>query len=104
MARTTTQLAGHFFKILIDKHFPKINPLHKIINRKNVKVSYGCCPNIDAIISTHNKKVTRPLDQMTSKKTCNCQNPAECPLDGNCCIKNIIYKAEIESPKAFYVG
>ena len=52
----------------------------------------------------YNKKVSKPLNQMTNKKTCNCQNPPECPLDGNCCVKNIICKAEIESPKAFYVG
>ena len=95
---------GEKFLLLIDKHFPKINPLHKIINRKNIKISYGCCPNIGTIISMHNKKITRPLNQTNDKKTCNCQSPAECPLDGNCCIKNIIYKAEIQNPKAFYIG
>ena len=26
------------------------------------------------------------------------------PLDGNCCISSVIYRADIEHPKAFYIG
>ena len=37
---------GKEFLDLLDKHFPKGNPLHKILNRNTVKVSYRCLPNM----------------------------------------------------------
>ena len=95
---------GNRFLLLIDKHFPKNNPLHKIINRKTIKISYSCCPNVSSIISAHNKKIlTNKVNEQNSKK-CNCRNPSNCPLDGNCCISSVIYRADIEHPKAFYIG
>ena len=95
---------GNKFLLLIDKHFPKNNPLHKIINRKTIKISYSCCPNVSSIISAHNKKIlTNKVNELNSKK-CNCRNPSNCPLDGNCCISSVIYRADIEHPKAFYIG
>ena len=33
---------GKCFLSLIDKHFPKSNPLHKIFNRNTLKLSYSC--------------------------------------------------------------
>ena len=45
------------FHQLIDKHFPEKNNLWKIFNRKKVKVSYGCMPNMGAINSAPNKKI-----------------------------------------------
>ena len=33
---------GKCFLRLVDKHFPTTNRLHKIFNRKNLKVSYSC--------------------------------------------------------------
>ena len=53
-----TNVGAEFLK-LIDKHFPKSNPLSKIINRQNVKVSYRTTANIKKIISSHNAKVMR---------------------------------------------
>ena len=47
---------GKTFLKLIDKHFPKNHQLNKIINRKNVKISYSCCPNIQNIINSNNRK------------------------------------------------
>ena len=46
---------GKCFLSLIDKHFPKSNPLHKIFNRNTIKLSYSCMGNIKTIISNHNK-------------------------------------------------
>ena len=48
---------GKCFLSLIDKHFPKSNPLHKIFNRNTLKLSYSCMGNIKTIISNHNKAV-----------------------------------------------
>ena len=66
---------GKTFLKLIDKHFHKNHPLNKIINRKNVKISYSCCPNIQNIMNSHNRKI---LNETTNNvenenKTCNCQ-------------------------------
>ena len=46
---------GKCFLQLIDKHFPKSNPLHKIFNRNTLKLSYSCMSNVKTIISSHNK-------------------------------------------------
>ena len=49
-----------FLKLLDDHLFPKNHKLHKIFDRKNVKVSYGCVDNFAQIIKKHNKKVLTP--------------------------------------------
>ena len=78
------------FLQLIDTHFPPTNKLHKIFNRNTVKVSYSCTQNTSQIIKGDNKKVskTNPLHQLE----CNCCIKTECPLNGNCCIEDVIYK------------
>ena len=53
-----TNVGAKFLK-LIDKHFPKSNPLNKVINRSNTKVSYRTTSNIKKIISSQNSKVVR---------------------------------------------
>ena len=45
---------GKRFLKLVDKHFPKSNPLSKILNRKTIKVSYRTTSNLKQIISSHN--------------------------------------------------
>ena len=50
---------GKKFLELVDKCFPKDGPLGKLFNRSTVKISYRTAPNIQKIISGHNKK-TRP--------------------------------------------
>ena len=101
-----TRVGDEFFK-LISKHFPKSNPLSKIINRNTVKMSYRCTPNMGSIISSHNSKL---LSKETSEiqKTCNCGKKV-CPLGGNCLLKNLIYQATVttqEDPpvEEHYVG
>ena len=85
---------GKEFLRLLDLHFPAHDPLHKIFNRQTVKVSYGCMPSVQASINTHNKKIleeTKPL----APGNCNCQNPDECPMPGECTTPNILYEATI---------
>ena len=48
---------GKEFLKLISKHFPPQHRLHKILNRNSIKISYSCMPNMQTIITGHNKKL-----------------------------------------------
>ena len=97
---------GATFLKLIDKHFPKTNPLHKVINRKNTKVSYRTTSNIQKIISSHNQKVIRSSETSVDKSLCNCRSKPKCPLGGKCLVDNLVYQAEVVTDKETqtYVG
>ena len=100
-----TSIGRKFFKLL-DQHFPKGHPLHKIINRNTVKMSYRTTPNFKKIISAHNSKI---LKEKTPDPPCNCLDKEDCPLDGKCRASNIVYQATLtteENPPAVetYVG
>ena len=49
-------IAARFLK-LVTKYFPKSHPLHKIINRHKLKVSYSTTRNITCHINKHNNTV-----------------------------------------------
>jgi predicted GIY-YIG superfamily endonuclease len=66
-------------------------------------------PNVKSIISSHNKKVlsaTKPTEQEQTDKKCNCRKKRECPLEGKCLQKNVVYQATVttETTKETYVG
>ena len=50
---------GKYFLKLIDKHFKHDNILHKIFNRKTLKISNSCRKNIFKIINNHNKEIIK---------------------------------------------
>ena len=92
---------GRQFLNLIDKHFGK-SDLKKYFNRNTVKVSYSCMPNMESFISGHNRKLLKENENTTQnvncKPTCNCKGPkSNCPLNGNCLSKSLVYKAEVTS-------
>ncbi len=89
-----TNIARNFLH-LIDKHFPKSSRLHKIFNRNTVKVSYSCMPNVKTVISNHNRHLLEKRNEPSTDKNCNCRARNECPLNGKCLTKSIVYKAEI---------
>ena len=93
-----TNIGKEFF-FLLSKHFPPNNIYHKIFNKRNVKLSYSCVPNMGSIIAQHNKRVLNRLS-LTDTETppCNCRNKRVCPLGGKCRIKCVIYKASICIP------
>ena len=98
---------GKCFLSLIDKHFPKSSPLHKIFNRNTLKLSYSCMGNIKTIISNHNKaEINKSTRTNVQKKNCNCRKTSTCPMDGNCNVENIIYQAEVTTTatKETYIG
>ena len=98
---------GSKFLNLIDKHF-KNTPLQKFFNRKTIRISYSCLPNLGSIISGHNKRILNE-DKNTGLITsnCNCQKGTKsCPLNGNCLSKDIVYKANVSSSlkTSVYIG
>ena len=62
-----SQVGAQILK-LVDSCFSKTNPLHKIFNRHTVKVSYRTTPNIQQIITGHNKKTFRGKNVSSRQK------------------------------------
>ena len=103
----TTPLSAGTWLLTLDKEFPKGHALHKIFNRNTVKISYSCMPNLKQKIDGHNKSTLRKTNAVPPK-TCNCRQPAHCPLDGNCLKSAVIYQATVATednrPAETYVG
>ena len=100
----STNVGKEFLK-LIDECFPPYHPLHKVFNRKNVKVGYSTTPNIAQIISAKNSKLLNPPEP--EKRNCSCPKTKECPLDKKCLSEGIIYQATVTEPTAeprTYIG
>jgi hypothetical protein len=98
-SRSVASKVGKHFLHLLDKHFPRSNTLHKIFNRNTVKVSYSCMSNVKTVISNHNAKVlSKQTERPTTEqreKTCNCRESNDCPLEGNCLARSIVYEARV---------
>ena len=96
---------GKKFLTLIDKHFPVHHKYRKLFNRSNLKVSYCCMSNMEAIIKNHNAKIINQKSD-TLERTCNCRIKDKCPLNGKCLLKDIVYKASVktESSLKIYFG
>ena len=90
-----TNVAKRFLSI-VNKNFPKTHKFYKFLNRNTLKVSYSCSPNISSIVSAHNKKVLKGTPQ-NQEVRCNCRVKSNCPLDGKCLDKSVIYKCHVKS-------
>ena len=102
----TTNIGRDFLK-LIDECFPPSHPLHKVFNRKNVKIGYSTTPNVAQIISAKNSKILKPPEPETRKCSCPRDKKSECPLDNQCLSEGIIYQATVKepsSPPKTYIG
>ena len=108
-----TNIGANFLKI-IDSCFPVGHPLHRILNRHTVKVSYRTMPNMAQIVSRHNIKTVKQLQPPTAAeaKTCSCpkavRSSGSCPMRGQCLLTNTIYQAtvtQVDSGKTeTYIG
>ena len=101
----STNVAQQFLGLL-DKHFPRENPLHRIFNRNTVKVSYSCTENVAQIITGHNKNILKAKPQ-DNVNPCNCRKKDECPLNGNCVVKDVVYQCQVSAgntPSKTYIG
>ena len=95
-SNTVKTKVGQQFLRLVDKHFPKGNPLHKIFNRNTVKTSYRCTPNLGRKISAHNLKILKLSKEGGNVETpCKCTK-FECPVNGLCTQKEVVYNATIK--------
>ena len=84
---------------LIDKHFKHDNILHKIFNRKTLKISYSCTKNIFQMINNHNKLIIKEFQDRTNNNNnnskqneCNCKTRVYCPMNGLCNLDNVVYQ------------
>ena len=107
-SKSVSTNVGRRFRSLLKKHFPQGSALGKIFNDNNVKVSYGCMPNLAKIIKNHNHKVLSKQSNggESGERSCNCRRKAECPLRGACQMKSIVYKATVtsENDSKIYYG
>ena len=62
--------------------------------------------NVKSIIQAHNKMILSDKVNHEKSARCNCKKKDECPLDGECIIKNVIYKATVRTNNStkLYVG
>ena len=51
--------------------------------------------NVSSIISGHNKFVLSNEHLQPETRTCNCRQQSECPMNGNCLARNIVYCGEV---------
>ena len=79
--------------------------MHKIFNRKTVKISYSCLRSISSIISSHNCNILSPKQQPFGYY---CRVKNECPLNGECQNPSVIYRADMVNDsideEKFYFG
>ena len=93
-SKNITTKVRKYFLSLIDKHFSPHHKLHKLFNGINVKISCSCLPNVKSIIKAHNRKILYPSPTI-GRRTCDCINISQYPLQQNCLSNNIIYQANI---------
>ena len=102
-----TDVARRFLELL-DTFIHRDHAFRCLFNRCTVKVSYCTMRNMKAIIKSHNAKVLAPPPP-ESPKMCSCPKAkkADCPLEGLCLTKNVVYKATVTSegsPDMYYYG
>ena len=101
---------GRVFRNLIEKHFAN-SKMKSVFNKNNLKISYSTMPNMKQHIDKHNNKIIKQADPKENKneKDCICRKPVECPMDGKCAVKSVVYQAKIvhiksRIPDKFYYG
>ena len=66
-------------------------------------------PNLEKEISNHNHKTLQNANKTSEdkdKKLCNCRVKSNCPVNGECLTKGVIYKATVshENNERIYIG
>ena len=77
--------SGKRFLEIISRNFGAMHPYHKIFDRKLLKISYSCMPNMKSQIMSHNRKMLE--GKVEERKQCNCRD--KCMVDGNCLLTNV---------------
>ena len=76
------------------------------MNRNCVKLSYSTTKNMKRHIDAHNRKVLDEKEEPEDVRLCNCRKKEDCPLEGKCLTKSVVYDAEVETvqTKMTYIG
>ena len=104
-----------YFNIVLVKDFVKFTSFWKVFFNDMYEFSADVSGNIFAewwIIPNYFPISVASLFNNVLQKTtpaadnCNCKNPENCPLSGNCRTKNIVYKADVTSKheSRVYIG
>ena len=96
-----------WFNVLVAKHFKKNTLFGRLFNKNNLRVSYSCTRNVQAIISASNRRVVNSGRQQQHQKRCNCRRGVVCPAGGNCLAEGIVYEAKVsaeDEPERTYIG
>ena len=56
-------------------------------------------PNMAAAISSHNKKILKPASEIADQPSCICGLGPDCPVQGTCSQKWVIYSAKVTETK-----
>ena len=78
---------------IVSRKFDSMQPYHKILIRKLLKLLYSCMPNMKSQIMSHNRKMLG--EERTNIKLCNFRE--KCVADGKCLLQNVIYKATVKT-------
>ena len=104
-----SKIARDFLR-LIYNCFPAGHKIMKIFNRNTLKLSYSFIPNVQQIIKGHRQSVlensAQPTPYEARERASNCRKKEQCPLEGNCLSKEIVYQAQVTSARKTetYVG
>ena len=98
---------GKKFLALIKKNFPHnhFKVLSDIQQELTQTQLYCCTPNMGNIIKQYNAKVSKEKVAVNYRQ-CNCRVKQNCPLNGKCLSRCIVYKTEVNtsSEKHSYYG
>ena len=76
---------------------------YRIFNRKNIKISPSCLPNLYRRMSGINKVKLYGKDKKAKKNPkagCNCRDKTNCPIPDNCLAKNVVYEATVTAGRS----
>ena len=75
---------------------------YRIFNRKHIKISPSCLPNLYRRISGINKMKLygKKSGSKAAKAGCNCRDKSNCPVPDNCLAKNVIYEATVTAGRS----
>ena len=105
--KTVSTNVGKKFLGLLDSCFPPGHPLHHILNRNAVKLSYRTMPSLRRIIAGHNRQVLREAEPAAEAPPCNCR-VQPCIMEGRRCRESsAVYQATVsadDGSEETYVG
>ena len=76
---------GKLFLTLLEKHFDK----------KPVKLSYSCMPNMKSVIQNHNANLLLKHTSLVAARSCSCRQKPERLLNNKCLSESLVYIAVV---------